>query len=225
MRLLVIFIVGLMFGSELYSQTPIPVRDKSTYGLWKAIYAGKKDCRPEWMFTLIPSWKRYRSNNMTNAQYLMPAWYAVYENREHAEEELEYRADHADEQIHDGLDRVAKVQWHTFYKVRIELAVNLCVNNIWKIEEAAESDYLVVENYVKDKLADVISEYSQALRVIIDYYQAVNQSYIPDSKKREAYNKALEEMNVLQGRALQDRKRFIAYTSLKEVEFLKNGEL
>lgn len=225
MKSLLIIFVCLVLSHKSFSQTITPVKDRSKIGLWRATYAGTKECRPAWMFNIIPSWRKYKKKNMTNAQYLLPVWYAVYENREKATEELEYRADYADEQFHDGLDRVAKLQWHTFYKNRIAIATTQCIANIWKIEEAAESEYLVVENYVKDKVASIISEYSQSLRVIIDYYQAINKSYLPDSQKKEAYNKALDQMDILQGRALKDRQRFKAYTSMKEVEYLTNGEL
>lgn len=224
MKYILIILLSTLIFHHTDAQVVVPVHDQGKIGLWRAVYQGKKDCRPEWMFWILPSWRKYRDKNTQNYLHLLPIWYSTYENSVKADEERKYRAEHANEQIHDALDRSLNIQ-DLKYQPLFSAKISLVLNNIWTIEDAAESDYNEVETYVKQKSQPIISDLSQVLRGLIDQYHGINASYVPDSQKKQHYDKVLDAMNELNGQALHIREKFKAFKKMKELEFLKQGEL
>ncbi|MGB0870328.1 MAG: hypothetical protein ACPGSD_12090 [Flavobacteriales bacterium] len=224
MRRLII-ICGLGLG--IYSgnaQTVVPVYDHYTMSIRESIFYGPRDFKPKW-YLWIMHYDYLHGKDRSNLYPIFNIQTALAVNQEQAEDEKEYRADYADERIQDGLDRVLNVQGNLLYDTRINASITSTLTYSYTLDECIASEYSEVTSHLSDLSNKASLRFGQMIRVVIDYYHGIGQSYINDSKKKEMYIKVLDDLDDINTLVLQYKKKLTRLKRIKELQFEKYGTL
>lgn len=231
----ILFIITMAISYLCYSQTPTPVKDKYTLSVRKPKYIGERDFKPVWYFNLFH--RKYKRTDHRNAWPLGTSVFATTQNETQAEDELEYRTKMANQDLMDGLDRTVNLTWTLVYKNRIDeqierwytvyYSLDTIVNNgIVEIEYVASLcppgqllllNPLAIKQTVEKAKLEFVKERSE----IEDYVKAIRLSYIPESKKREAYNNAEKKFQEL-NKKIVDFRSYVKRAYKVQIYELKN---
>ncbi len=221
----IIIIYVLIFGiSKVDAQTVVPVYDHYTMSIRESIFYGPRDFRPEWYLWLF-HYDYLHGKDRSNLYPIFNIQVALTTNQDQAEDERKYRADYANERIQDGLDRVLDIQGELIYHSRCETAINISIFNAYSLDESIASQYSEVTSHLSS-LSNISSiKFGQMVRVVIDYYHSISQSYINDSKKKEMYIKVLDDLDDINTLIYKFKKKLVRIKRIKELQFEKYGTL